>query len=301
MLQIPSELALSSAMANSLTNYQNQLNQLEITLAQGQNISQPSDNPSGVVALGNATASLSAYQQFATNIKTGETVASLANSSLNQAVNLVQQIRSAMIQVGSPGVTASSAAGIASQISGLEQSLLGVANTTYLGNAIFAGTSGAAVAYSQPGGSGTAVSYNGNSTATEVAAAPALSIATSVTDPFGVTSTSGGVFAAINQTLSDISSGNYSAVTSSDLNSVTTALGNLTDQAAKAGVNYSQFQLMSNQVSAAVTSITGQVASIQNLDYASLTTQYQQQLNNYQVALFAASKVAQPSLASYLP
>ncbi len=301
MLQIPSELALSSAMANSLTNYQNQLNQLEITLAQGQNISQPSDNPSGVVALGNATASLSAYQQFATNIKTGETVASLANSSLNQAVNLVQQIRSAMIQVGSPGVTASSAAGIASQISGLEQSLLGVANTTYLGNAIFAGTSGAAVAYSQPGGSGTAVSYNGNSTATEVAAAPALSIATSVTDPFGVTSASGGVFAAINQTLSDISSGNYSAVTSSDLNSVTTALGNLTDQAAKAGVNYSQFQLMSNQVSAAVTSITGQVASIQNLDYASLTTQYQQQLNNYQVALFAASKVAQPSLASYLP
>ena len=301
MLQIPSELALSSAMANSLTNYQTQLNQLETTLAQGQNISQPSDNPSGVVALGNATASLSAYQQFASNIKTGETVASLANSSLNQAVNLVQQIRSAMLQVGAPGVTASSAAGIASQISGLEQSLLGVANTSYMGNAIFAGTSGAAVAYSQPGGTGTAVSYNGNSTATQVAATPTLSIATSVTDPFGATSTSGGVFAAINQVISDISSGNYSAVTGTDLATITTALGNLTDQSATAGVHYSQLKGMSTQVAAAVTSITGQVASIQNLDYASLTTQYQQQLNNYQVALFAASKVAQPSLASYLP
>jgi flagellar hook-associated protein 3 FlgL len=204
-----------------------------------------------------------------------------------------------LIQAGGPGVTQSNANGIASQLQGLEQSLLGVANTTYLGQAIFAGTSGSPLAYSTS--STGAVSYIGNTQQPTVAAAPNVELPTSITNPFGASSSGGGgIFGAINQAVTDLQSGKLSAVTSTDLHQVHTQLTNLENQAATAGVQYDQFQVMSRQVTGAVTQATNQVAAIQTVNTAKLATQYQQELNNYQVALYATSQLNQPTLAHYL-
>ena len=201
-------------------------------------------------------------------------------------------------QAGGPGVTLDNAKGLASQIQGLEQSLLGVANTTYLGQAIFAGTSGASSAYQQ---SASGVTYVGNGSAPTVAAAPGVELPTSLTDPFGATTSGGqGVFAAINAAVSDLSSGNISTAAGADLSSVQAQLTKLENQAAQAGVNYDQFQVMSRQVTGALTQANNEVGAIQNVNTAQLATQYQQELNNYQVALYATSQLNQPSLAKYL-
>lgn len=297
---LPTELGLSSVLTTNLEAYQTQLDSMQQTLAAGQNISRPSDSPTGVVNLLDVNASLSAYQQYQTNLKGGQTVASLANSALSQAVDIVQQMHSVLVQAGSPGVSATNAKALGQQLAGLETSLLGVANTTYLGQAIFAGTSAAAQAYAQPGGPGTAVTYQGNGTAPSVTVAPGVQLPTSLADPFGASSSGGGIFAAVNQAITDLNSDNLQAVTGTDLGALQQQLSTLTDQAASAGVNYQQFGVMANQVTNAIAEIQGQVGAIQNLDYAKLTTQYQAQLNNYQVALYAASQINQPTLAQYL-
>jgi flagellar hook-associated protein 3 FlgL len=294
---IPSQMSLSAMMTTSLDQYQSRLSTMEQTLTTGNNISSPSDNPTGVASLINVNATLSSYNQYKSNITEGKTVASLANASMTQAVSVVQKISSVLVQAGGSGVTASNAKGLASQISGLEQSLFGVANTTYLGQAIFAGTSGGTTAYSMS--SGGTVSYTGNSTPPSVAAAPGVQLNTSVADPFGATSSSGGIFAAIKQAITDLNSNN-TANYSSDLGKVQTQLKSLENQAAQAGVNYDQFQVMSQQVSGAVTQATNEIGAIQNINTAKLTTQYQQELNNYQVALYATSQLNQPTLAHYL-
>ncbi|WP_298338397.1 hypothetical protein [Ferrimicrobium sp.] len=299
MSMIPTQMSLSALMTTSLDQYQTQLGSLEQTLTTGENISQPSDSPTGVANLINVNASLSAYNQYQTNIKEGQTVASLANASMTQAVSIVQQISSVLVQAGGPGVTTANAQGLASQLQGLEQSLLGVANTTYLGQPIFAGTSGSTTAYTDSGGT---VTYQGNGSAPQVAAAPGVELPTSLTDPFGATKTGGqGIFAAINSAISNLSpGGSISAAAGTDLSQVQTALTALENKAAEAGVNYDQFQVMSQQVTGAVTQATNEVGAIQNIDTAQLTTQYQQELNNYQVALYATSQLNQPTLAQYL-
>jgi flagellar hook-associated protein 3 FlgL len=293
-------LSLAGTLSASLDAYQSQLSQLQVQLASGQAIQQPSDNPAGTVDLLGAQTQLASYQQYQANLSYGQTVAQLANASLSQAVSIVQQARSVILQAGAPGVTPSVAKGLAQQLQGLETSLLGVANTTYEGQAIFAGTSAAATAYSQPGGPGTPVTYLGNQQSPSVAAAPGTVISTSMPDPFGATSSSGGIFAALNQTISDLNGGNLQAVTTTDLTAVTTALGNLTNQAGAAGEAVDQFQNLTNQISSAIAQIQAQVSSLQGLNYAEVTTQYQTLLNNYQVALYAAAQVKQPTLASYL-
>jgi len=297
MSMIPSQMSLSALMTTSLDQYQTQLSAMEQTLTTGNNISSPSDNPTGVASLINVNATLSAYNQYQSNITEGQTVASLANASMTQAVSIVQQISSVLVQAGGPGVTASNAKGLASQISGLEQSLFGVANTTYLGQAIFAGTTGGTSAYSMSSGT---VSYTGNTTPPSVAAAPGVQLNTSVTDPFGANSSSGGIFAAIKTAVNDLNSSNPTANISNDLGAVQSQLKQLENQAAQAGVNYDQFQVMSQQVSGAVTQATNEIGAIQNINTAKLTTQYQQELNNYQVALYATSQLNQPTLAHYL-
>ncbi|MGC9154949.1 MAG: hypothetical protein ACP5HZ_04815 [Ferrimicrobium sp.] len=304
MSMIPTQMSLSALMTTSLDQYQTQLGSLEQTLTTGENISQPSDSPTGVANLINVNASLSAYNQYQTNIKEGQTVASLANASMTQAVSIVQQISSVLVQAGGPGVTAANAQGLASQISGLEQSLLGVANTTYLGQAIFAGTSGQSTAYTQVPATATSpaiVTYQGQGSPPRVAAAPGVNLATSLTDPFDAGASGTGIFAAINSAISNLSpGGNISAAAGTDLKKVQTALTALENKAAEAGVNYDQFQVMSQQVTGAVTQATNEVGAIQNIDTAKLTTQYQQELNNYQVALYATSQLNQPTLAHYL-
>jgi flagellar hook-associated protein 3 FlgL len=303
MSMIPSQMSLSALMSSSLDQYQTQLSQMEQTLSSGNNINQPSDNPTGVANLINVNASLSAYNQYQSNITAGQTVASLANASMTQAVNIVQQISSVLIQAGNPGVTKENAQGLASQIKGLEQSLLGVANTTYLGQAIFAGTAGTTTAYSQDS-TGT-VTYQGNTTPPSVAAAPNINLPTSLTNPFDAplqgAGTGAGIFAAINQAITDLTNGsNIPAASTSDLSAVQSGLSALEDQAAQAGVNDAQFQVMSQQVTGAVTQAQSEVGTIQNANVAQLATQYQQELNNYQVALYATSQLNQPTLAHYL-
>jgi flagellar hook-associated protein 3 FlgL len=218
---------------------------------------------------------------------------------MTQAVSVVQKISSVLVQAGGPGVTKSNANGLASQLQGLEQSLLGVANTTYLGQAIFAGTSGSPLAYSAS--STGAVSYIGNTQQPTVAAAPNVELPTSITNPFGASASGGGgIFGAINQAISDLKSGNITTAAGTDLKAVQQQLSTLENQAAQAGVNDAQFQVMSNQVTGAVTQATNEVGSIQNVNTAKLTTQYQQQINNYQVALYTVSQLNQPTLAHYL-
>jgi len=302
MSMIPSQMSLSALMSSSLDQYQTQLSEMEQTLSSGNNINQPSDNPSGVANLINVNASLSAYNQYQSNITAGQTVASLANASMTQAVNIVQQISSVLIQAGNPGVTKENAQGLASQIKGLEQSLLGVANTTYLGQAIFAGTQGGTSAYNQDSTTG-AVTYQGNTTAPSVAAAPNINLPTSLTNPFDapLQGAGTGIFAAINQAITDLTNGsNIPAASTSDLSAVQSGLSALEDQAAQAGVNDAQFQVMSQQVTGAVTQAQSEVGTIQNANVAQLATQYQQELNNYQVALYATSQLNQPTLAHYL-
>ncbi len=300
MSLLSTSISLTNALVASLDSYQNQLTQLQQQLASGQAIQQPSDNPSGTVALLGAQTQLAGYQQYQANLTYGQTVAQLANASLSQAVTILQQARTTLLQAGAPGVTPAVAAGLAQQLRGLETSLLGVANTTYGGQAIFGGTADVATAYAQPGGPGTPVSYLGNQQAPSVAAAPGIVVSTSLADPFGVTSPQGGVFAALNQAINDLSSGNVQAATSTDLAQLTSALDTLTNQAGAAGETVTQLENLTQQVTAAITQVQAQVSSLQGLNYAQVTTQYQSLLNNYQVALYAAAQVRQPTLASYL-
>jgi flagellar hook-associated protein 3 FlgL len=285
---------ITSMIASDLNANQNSLQQLQVQLSTGQNISQPSDNPAGIEQLMGVSSTQTRFQQYQTNAQTGLIVAQLGNQTLNNAISVLQSARSTILAAGGPGITPQSAQGLIQNLQGDYNSLLGLANTAYLGNAIFAGTTGSSTAYDSSG------NYLGNSQSPATTVSPGFSASTVVTSPFGTSGSSTNMFTAIQQAINDLQSGNYGAVYSTDLGNFDTAMSQVTSAAATQGEYVQQLTYMQNQSTQALQDVQAQYGAIQNVNMAQVTTEYSQQLSNYQIALNVASKSIEPTLAQFI-
>ncbi len=286
--------AISLMSSTNLNMDQNQLQVLQNQLTVGQNITQPSDNPAGVVAVMNVSAQQVRFNQYQTNAQSGLTIAQMANGTLNDAVSVLQSARTTLLQAGSSAVTPASASGLIASLQADSKTLLGMANTAYMGNAIFAGTSGSQTAYDSSG------NYLGFGPPPSTTVAPGFQAPTVVVAPFGQSGSSTNMFSAIQKAITDLQAGNYSAVYQGDLQNFDTAFNQVTSAAATQGEYVKELQFMQNQATQSLQNVQTQFGNLQNINYPQLTTQYSQQLSNYQIALQVVSQAVQPTLAKYI-
>ena len=281
--------SLSSELAFQLNNTQTQLNDLTSQLSAGVNVTKPSDNPTALVQILGVQSQLTRYTQYQSNATDGLGLASLANTSMSDAVNILQQARVTLLQAGSPGA-AQGASGLVASLQSDMKSLLTIGNTTYLGTAVFGGTSGAAAAYSASG------AYLGNSTSPTRSVAPSYQVPVSVTDPFSA------ILSALKGAITDLSASppNINAAITTDLQNFDTAFQGVQNAAGQVGSIVQQLTLDQQQATLSVQNLTTELGSLQNLNMAQATTQFQQIQNNYQIALYVTSKSVQQTLAQYL-
>ncbi len=281
--------SLSSELAFQLNNTQTQLNDLTSQLSAGVNVTKPSDNPTALVQILGVQSQLTRYTQYQSNATDGLGLASLANTSMSDAVNILQQARVTLLQAGSPGA-AQGASGLVASLQSDMKSLLTIGNTTYLGTAVFGGTSGAAAAYSASG------AYLGNSTSPTRSVAPSYQVPVSVTDPFSA------ILSALKGAITDLSASppNINAAITTDLQNFDTAFQGVQSAAGQVGSIVQQLTLDQQQATLSVQNLTTELGSLQNLNMAQATTQFQQIQNNYQIALYVTSKSVQQTLAQYL-
>ena len=281
--------SLSSELAFQLNNTQTQLNDLTSQLSAGVNVTKPSDNPTALVQILGVQSQLTRYTQYQSNATDGLGLASLANTSMSDAVNILQQARVTLLQAGSP-VAAQGASGLVASLQSDMKSLLTIGNTTYLGTAVFGGTSGAAAAYSASG------AYLGNSTSPTRSVAPSYQVPVSVTDPFSA------ILSALKGAITDLSASppNINAAITTDLQNFYTAFQGVQSAAGQVGSIVQQLTLDQQQATLSVQNLTTELGSMQNLNMAQATTQFQQIQNNYQIALYVTSKSVQQTLAQYL-
>jgi flagellar hook-associated protein 3 FlgL len=293
-----------SADLSSIANYSEQL-------STGNQVNKPSDNPVGAAEILSLQGALAQTQSYQTNANTALSVLGLTTSTLNTALSQLQQVRSLVIGTANPLATQNSLSTAAEQISSIEAGLLGLANTTYAGVAIFGGTSGSATAYAASPPSSSApgsYAYQGNLGVPTITLGPGAQVPYEVVAPFGTGSSTSpaspptvDVFGVLNQIISDLQAGNTTALTGSDLTNLDQAISQVTAAAGQAGALYNQVQTLQAQATAAGQELQSELASLQGANLAQVTTNYQTAENTYQAALWAASKVANlPSLVSFL-
>ena len=275
---------------------------LQEQLATGLSINAPSDNPAGAAQVLRLGAGIARAAQYQANAGDGAAWLSTGTSTLNSVASALQSVQQAVETVSGVALTGNPAAlqSIAGQVSSAAAQILQLANTTYNGQPIFAGTGNTTAAYDSSG------TYVGGGTPPTRTVGPGTQITIGVTGPavFGSGPTgllgAGGVLARLAQDITTATPASLAQATGADLQALGAALSQVTTQAATLGDQYQQAQAMSAQATLSSTTLQTQLSGTDSTDVAKVTTQLNQAQNDFQSGLWAISRLNQTSLVQYL-
>jgi flagellar hook-associated protein 3 FlgL len=295
-----SSLALAQTLTDQLSSQETSIAQLQQQLATGKVLNQPSDNPAAVtqvLALSGQASQLTSWQS---NADTASSWLGTANETANSALESMQSAQSLLLQSlnqGAQDPTTYEALG--DQLQGVVNNLLSLSNTQYEGRPIFAGTSASSQAYD------TAGNYLGNGDTPTVVIGPgsgagqAVGLSVPGTTMFGTGASN--VFATLSAVVTALSSGAPTAA------SLSTALSALNANISTAQQASAVLGDSSQEVASTTSALTTQVASVQSdqadledVNIATVTTQLDSEMTNYQAALWAAPQAIPETLVKFV-
>lgn len=293
---------ISSSLVSDLNNDQSQQATLEQQLTSGNLVNSPSDNPAAAASLMQLNDSVSRAGQYVSNANDGIGWLSLGTSTLNSVMSTLQQAQQSVEALSGESLSGQQAAvtGATAQLKSALSQVLALANTTYGGQAIFAGTGNVSTAYDSSG------NYVGGGSAPTRTVAPGVTVPVAATGPdvFGSGTTgllgSGGVLSTLIQDVSTGTTASLQKATTTDLAALSTAMQTVSAQAASLGASYQQMQGFLTQATSAQTALQTQISAEDSVNVAQATTQLTQDQNTYQTGLWATAQIEQHSLVSYL-
>jgi flagellar hook-associated protein 3 FlgL len=146
----------------AINTSQSQLLATELQMSTGKQINSPSDNPVGAANVASLNGTVSQLSQFKSNQTEAQLQLNLADSTMSDFVNLVQDAQQRLVQAGDGSYSDSQRAALAQGLQGDLNQMIGLANTSDgQGGYLFAGSQQSAAPFSQTGNT---VTYGGDST-----------------------------------------------------------------------------------------------------------------------------------------
>lgn len=285
---------LVSSIAQAQQNQQTAIQEMST----GRSVNNLSDNPAAAAALVGNEALLSQDDQYLTNLSDLQGKFQTADSALSNAI----QLMTSAISLGTEGATgtlsASDRQALATQVQALQQQMLGLANTSFEGTYIFAGTNVTVQPFVQDSSSPTGVRYNGNSNVTSVQISEGQSLTTNVPGDQLFTNAAGNVFGALNDLVNALNSGTGIAAATVEVND---AFSQLSTQRVFYGTALSQVQTSQNFLSQEQVNLNTQQNSLVGADLANVIAENSQAQVDEQAALSATGQILNlPSLLDYV-
>jgi flagellar hook-associated protein 3 FlgL len=236
--------------------------------------------------------------QFLTNVSDVQGKLQTADSALSNATQLLTTAITVGAQGANGTLSASDRQALAQQVQGLQQQMLGLANTAYEGVYIFGGTNVSAPPFAQDASSASGVQYNGNSDVTSVQIAEGTSVQTNVAGSQLFLNSGGNVFSALNDLANALTSGNGIAAANTE---VQQAFSQLTTQRITYGNGLSQLQSSQNFLNQEQVNLSTQQNQLVGANLTAVVANESQAQVDLQAALSATGQVLSlPSLLTYL-
>lgn len=256
-------------------------------------ISKPSDDPTGTANAILVRASQQANAQYGRNIDDGLGWVTTVDSTLSGVGDLLLKVRDLTVRGANDGALSPVAKeAIAVELDSLRSELLGLANTTYLGRTVFAGTSDAGVAFNPD------YSYTGSATGSvnrRVDASTTVRVDADGQATFG--SDAASAFALIDNIAADLRSGTNIGPRLIEIDSRITAVN---DQRSTVGTHHAQLLRAGELNMDATVSLEAQRAGIEDVELSKIILDLKSQEIAYQSALAITARVLQPTLMDFL-
>lgn len=152
----------------TLQQNQQQINSDLGQIASGERVNLPSDDPSAAASLVRNAGQTSAVDQYLRSVTSVQGEMQNADSTLSSVVTALQRAISLGTEGATGTVSASDRAAMANEVKGIQAELVNMANLSYQGNYVFAGTAIHTAPYVLDNSSPSGVTYQGNSSTNQV-------------------------------------------------------------------------------------------------------------------------------------
>jgi flagellar hook-associated protein 3 FlgL len=224
---------------------------------------------------------------------------------MTNIANVVQRVRELVVASANGTNTSTDLAGDAAEVKQLIDAVKQEANTSYDGQYIFSGTANV-----QPYQTATGDAYQGNSGSAGVITrliGPSNTVQVNVdlsqvlgNGSSGSSGPDGKLLDTLNSIYSDMTSGNVTALSQTDLGHLDTNFNALTQLQATLGATTDRLQLASSRMQDLQLSDTQVLSNTQDADMAQTEIDYSTQQAAYTAALRAGANIVQSSLMDFL-
>jgi len=287
-----------SGLVDSIETVQRNMQTAIEQMSTGRSVNNLSDNPGAATAFVNNQALSSQNDQFLTNLNDLQGKLQAADSTLN---NVVQLLTTA-ISLGTEGANGTESAAnrqvIAQQVQGIQQQILGLANASYEGTYIFAGTDVTTQPFAQNSSAPSGIQYSGNTNTTTVQIAQGESMQTNVSGDQVFMNAGGNVFQALNDLVSALNAGTGIDTATTEIQQAFSQVGN---QRVFYGNALSQIQNTQNFLNQEQVNFSSQQNNLVGADLTKvIATESQDQVAEQATLSATAQTLSLPTLLSFL-
>ncbi|MBZ5653709.1 MAG: flagellar hook-associated protein FlgL [Acidobacteriia bacterium] len=288
--------------ADILTNLWQSQSQVDTALQQistGRRVNMPSDDPAAAAADVQNQAAQQQTDQYIQSSSSLEGLLQTADSTLSSVVTALNHAIALGVQGANGTLSAADQQAIAQQVQGIRDQVVQLANVSYKGSFIFAGTATTTPPFTLDSTQPSGVRYNGNAGTNSVEIAQGRSLQVNLPGAQVFQGSGGDVMASLQQLLTALQSGNTTAI-----GTATTQIRGALDYLSQQRVFYGNGvnQLTSNQsfLQQEKVNLQSQENSLVGVDLAKAATDLSKAQTTHNAALAAVAKVIPQSLLDYL-
>jgi flagellar hook-associated protein 3 FlgL len=282
-----------------LSATQQQQNEALEQISSGRKIMLPSDDPAGMAALIQNRSSARNNDQFTQNLEAIKPVLQMADSALGSVVTGLQRAITLGVEGATGTLSESDRKSVAAELTGIRDNVLSLANSSYGGSYLFAGTAIKTLPFVTDPNSSSGIVYQGNANTVAISCSENRILASNMGGEAIFTSPNGDVFQALNDLITAMNNNDPAAASTanSDLRS---AFDNVTSCRVFFGNALSQIEDDGAILANDKISLTEQENSIAGADPAESISSLLSAETARNATLAATGQVSKLSLLDYL-
>jgi flagellar hook-associated protein 3 FlgL len=266
-------------------------------LSSGLAVSSLSDNP---VAAGQAsmlTSTISQDDTFVQTAATAESLMQVADSALGSVVTQLTSALSLAVEGNSGTESASDLTALSQQLGSIRDQVVALANTSYQGTYIFAGSDGDVQPFAVDTSTTPATTtYYGDTQVGSVTTENGQQIQTGLAGSAVFLAPGADVMTALNNLVADFAGGTVSGTASTDIGVLQTALSNVSQQRLSLDSSLNRIQTASSFTQTDATNRTATVSTLVSADPATVATQLSSAETQNQALMSVIATVEKQSL-----
>lgn len=276
---------------------QQQIQTDEQEIASGQSVNLPSDDPAAAAELVQSADQTSQVDQYQRSIGSLQGEMQNADSTLASVVTSLQQAISLGVEGANGTVNSSDRAAIVVQVQGIQSQLLSLANLSYQGNYVFAGTKTQTVPFVLDASSPSGVSYQGNDGVNSVTLGSNFALQTNLPGSQLFTAAGSNMFQSIQDLITSLQNGTAigTAVTE-----VSNASNTIDEQSVFYGNALNQLNTQQTYLSTESTQLAQQQNTEGGADLTAVITNLTSAQTSLQATLEAIGQTVNTNLFQYL-